>query len=82
VRRLWKKGPPRTAEFPFVGYRLGRLVVTTCSQPAGAPFIDDAWTNDVDGRHYTSKAILLTPWRRTRHGERPPMRAVVVGWRT
>ena len=30
----------------------------------------------------TGRAILLRPWRRTRHGERPRMTALVAAWIT
>ena len=68
--------------YPYKGRRLWRLIFTTCKQGSGAPFIDDAWTHDEDGNRYVSKVILLTPWRRTPSGRRPPMRGLVIGWRT
>jgi hypothetical protein len=71
-----------TERLPWKGHRVGRLILTTCRQGSGSPIIDDAFTHDADGNRYVSKAILLTPWRRkNRHGERPPMRALVIGWR-
>lgn len=70
-----------TPKLPWRARRFGRLIVTVCNQGSRAPIIDHAWTTDADGHRYTSKAILLTPWRKTAHGERPPMRALVIGWR-
>lgn len=31
---------------------------------------------------FTGRAILLAPWRRDSYGERPPMRALTIGWIT
>jgi hypothetical protein len=66
---------------PWRVRKIGRLILTTCTQAGRAPFVDDGWTKDQEGNTYASKVILLAPWRRNRHGERPPMRALVVGWR-
>ena len=66
--------------FPYRGQRLWRLIVTTCIQGVGAPVVDDAFTHDREGHSYHGKAIHLTPWRKTRHGERARGRALVVGW--
>lgn len=67
---------------PYRAQRFGRLIVTTCRQGEGAPWIDDAWTHDREGNRYASKAILLTPWRKNRYGEHRRQRALVIGWRT
>lgn len=68
--------------FPYRGRRLGRLILTSCRQAAGAPVFDKAWTHDREGNRYTSLAILLTPWRKNRYGEHERQRALVVGWKT
>lgn len=64
------------------GIRLGRLVVKLCTNGAGAPLVDDAWTRGVrdDGGEWESggKAISLVR-ARNKYGERLPGRAVYVG---
>lgn len=67
--------------FPHKGRKIWKLIVTTCQQPAGASFIDDAWTNDKDGYRYTSKAIVWPFGNKNEYGERNRRRAVVIGWR-
>lgn len=66
-------------------FTLGRLVITTTNQPAGAPLIDEARTvetstGDRPRRVWVSFAILLRPWRRNRYGESLGGRALVIGW--
>ena len=61
-------------------YRFGRLILTTCLQSA-APVFDRCWATDREGNRYEGVAVLLTPWRRDSYGERPLMRAIVLGWR-
>lgn len=58
----------------FRGHRIGRLIVTTCYQPAGSETrrVDDAITYDHDDRCYHGRAILL---------RRSTGRALVIGWR-
>ena len=68
-------------EHRFKGYRVWRLIVTTCRQPTGAPLVDDAYVNDAEGHRYTGKSILLTPWRKNEYGEHARQRALTVGWR-
>jgi hypothetical protein len=67
--------------FPFRGWRIGRLIVTTCRQASGAPVVDDAFINDREGNRYEGWAILLTPWRKNRYGEHASQRALTIGWR-
>lgn len=67
--------------FPFRGYTIGRLLLTTCNQGGGAPVIDRATSTTEDGRCFEGRAILLTPWRRNRHGEAEPQRALFIGTR-
>jgi hypothetical protein len=61
-------------------HQIGRFLITTTQQAAGAPRVDGGRAHSGDGRHYGVYTILLTPWRRTAHGERPPQIALVVGW--
>lgn len=64
-------------------YTIGRLLITTCRQAAGAPWIDPAMGKCNGGRHdgrgWHGRAILLTPWRRNEHGDRPPQTALCIG---
>lgn len=64
---------------PLKSYKLGKLIVTTCYQGSGAPFIDKGMTKDLLGNKYPSRIILLTPWRR-RSGQSEVQRALVIGW--
>jgi hypothetical protein len=68
-------------QHPYRGWRIWRLVVTTCKQGTCRRIVDQAWTYDHDGNRYESVAIILRPWRRNQWGEYPPQRALVVGWR-
>lgn len=60
------------------GRVFGRLIVTSCRQSSGHPWVDRASTNDAEGRSYRSVAIRpsLKP-QRDRNGGR----ALVIGWR-
>lgn len=69
-----------TTSYPFKAYVIGPLVVTTCNQAAGAPFIDSCFTRDKEGRRYKGRAILLKPWHR-KWGQSLPQTALVIGWR-
>ena len=73
--------------------RLGRLLLTTCRQGAGAPFADDALMFTDLGKPVPATAFVppwrLRPWRCVEVGtERQvvrwqtiePGRALVVGW--
>lgn len=60
---------------------IGKLCITTTIQGGGAPFIDKAFTRDDKDRKYAGVAILLTPWRKEKHGENLLQRALVVCWR-
>lgn len=66
---------------PFRGFRVGRLIVTTCRQASGAPLVDDAFIHDREGNDYVGKAVPLRPWLRNVYGERVGQRALTVGWR-
>jgi hypothetical protein len=71
-----------SAQLPYKGHRFGRLIVTSCRQPAGAPFIDQGFTRDADGREYASRSILLAPWKKNEYGEHAHQRALTIGWRS
>lgn len=58
--------------------RLGHWVFTTVKQAANCPLVDGASVTDIDGRRYRGKAILLTPWRHNRYGDRPPFQLAFV----
>ena len=58
--------------------RLGRFVITTTNQAQGAPIVDRAAVFE-DGRRFDGIAIHLSPWRRTRYGDRAIGRALVLG---
>lgn len=62
-------------------FTLGRLIVTTCNQPAGAPFMDRGFTYTPDRRCWHCRVFLLAPWRRDRYGAHVAGRAFVIGWR-
>ena len=81
LRRAYVRYLKAVQPLPFRGYRIGRLIVTTCRNAAGAPIVDDAFSHDSEGREYVGKAILLTPWRKNAYGEHERQRALVVGWR-
>lgn len=57
---------------------LGRLLVTTTVNAAGAPLLDHASARDGAGRFWRGTAVYLAFWRRR---ERPPGLALVLGWR-
>lgn len=63
-------------QFPYLGQRLGKLIITTCKQSESAPFIDDSWTHDREGNRYVSKAIVW-PFGKSKSRRR----AFVIGWR-
>lgn len=81
----WNRGTrPNSASlqrdsFLHRAHLIGRLLITTCNQGSGAPFIDRGFTRCADGRTARSKVILLTPWRRDAHGTRAEQRALVLG---
>jgi len=52
------------------GRRFGRLLLTTCRQPDGAPVLDGGSSTDADGRHYGVVVV-----------SRRDGRALAVGWR-
>lgn len=59
--------------------RLGSLIFTTVLQAANPPLVDKACVRDEqDGQRFRGKAILLTPWRRNRYGNRPPYQLALV----
>lgn len=74
IRKL--PAPPRK---PWA-WIIGRLCITTCNQAANAPFIDLCTANADNGRTYRGRAILLAPWRRDRHHQTKPQRALVLAW--
>lgn len=59
---------------------LGRLLLTTCNQGAGAPIVDRCRSR-TDDAVFDGRAIHLTPWRRDRYGTRRGGLALVFGWR-
>ena len=59
---------------------LGRLLLTTCNQGAGAPIIDRSRSTG-DGSIFDGYAIHLSPWRRDEYGTRRSSLALVIGWR-
>lgn len=63
------------------GYKVGRVLLTVCTQAQNAPFIDSAFAEDAEGLKYRAWAILLTPWRRNRFGESEVQTALVIGLR-
>ena len=63
-----------------MGFKFGKLMVTTVTQGSGAPFIDGAFTTDAEGLRYKGVAILLLPWKRNQYGESLPQLALVLGW--
>lgn len=65
--------------FPNKARRFGRLIISTCRQSGGHPWIDDAATTDVEGNDYRARAIR--PSLRRRKAERRGGRALVIGWR-
>ena len=73
--------PAAAKRLPYKGRRLGRLIVTTCHNGAGAPIVDDSFIHDQEGNEYVGKSILLTPWRKNEYGERRRQRALTIGWR-
>lgn len=66
------------------GRRLGRLIVTTCPQPGGAPLVDEGrGTADPGGRYRA--LVIVPPWRlRSRSTGRwrteDLTTALVLGW--
>lgn len=60
--------------------QIGRFLITTTQQAAGAPLVDGGRAHAGDGRRYGVYIVLLTPWRRTTFADRPIQRALVVGW--
>ena len=60
---------------------IGRLLLTTCNQGAGAPIIDRCRSRTDDGAVFDGRAIHLAPWRRDRYGTRRQGLALVMGWR-
>lgn len=54
------------------GLILNKLLITTCHQAQGAPFIDECLTTDADGNRYKGYAILLDFYKRY---------AIVFAWR-
>lgn len=61
---------------------VGRLLLATAPQAAGAPIIDRSVTEETKHpyRHWRSLAIHLTPWRRNEYGDRAAGLALVFGW--
>ena len=63
------------------GLQIGRLMLTTCNQAAGAPLMDSCTTRDQAGNVYHGKCFLLKPWRKNKWGEHLPQPAMVIAWR-
>jgi hypothetical protein len=74
IRKL--PAPPRK---PWA-WIIGRLCITTHNQAANAPFIDPCTVSADNGRTYRGRSILLSPWRRDRHHQTKPQRALVLAW--
>jgi hypothetical protein len=70
-----------TVRLPFRGIRIGKFIITTCTQPTGAPIIDDSFTHDQEKNEYISKTILLTPWKKNKYNEHVSQRALTIGIR-
>jgi hypothetical protein len=81
LRRAYVRYIKAVRPLPYRGYRFGRLLLTTCRQPTGAPFVDDSFSHDLEGNEYVGKSVLLAPWRRNEYGEHARQRAFTVGWR-
>jgi len=62
------------------GWKIGKLILTTCYQGSGAPFIDKAFITDSEKNHYEGYAVLLNPWKRNRYGESLIQKAFVFGY--
>ena len=60
---------------------IGKFLVCISRNALGAPFIDDAFARDSDGRRYRGYAVLLQPWRRNNYGEALPQPALFLTWR-
>lgn len=64
--------------YPNAGRRFGRLLITTCRQAGGHPWVDEATSTDRDGNTYNARAIRPSlRLKRDRRGGR----ALVIGWR-
>lgn len=63
------------------GYKIWRLIFTSCIQGIGAPLIDKAFIRDKEGNGYKAIAILLLPWKKNQYGESLIQKALVIGWR-
>lgn len=60
---------------------IGKFLVCISRNAIGAPFIDNAFASDQDGRRYRGYAVLLQPWRRNNYGEALPQPALFLTWR-
>ena len=68
-------------KLPYKGRRVGKLLVTTCRQPTGSPFVDDGWAHDQEGNDYNAKVIVWPFGNKNKYGDRNRRRGFVVGWR-
>lgn len=72
-------------ESPFTtgtaAWTCGRLCLSTTNQPAGAPIVDRANSQEKiePFRQWRGLAIHLRPWRRNRHGDRAEGPALFIG---
>ncbi len=62
----------------FYAQRAFGWIISWTYQGNNAPLVDSCVVIDKDGNRYQGWAILLTPWRRDRHGQSLIQPALVV----
>lgn len=77
---LAERSPRHRGTLRYRGHVVGRLIVSTCHQPDGAPIIDRGHTRNDQGREFRTRVLLLRPWQRNEYGDRRGGRALVIGW--